>query len=168
VGKTIEKIAKKHPKECLKLISSFLKDIDNWAVCDNLACFGMEPIMVQHTDEVLTLCQRWIKAENKWTRRFAVVTLRAFKKMPLSDEVFTILDEAMREVEPDVKKAVAWILREITKNDKEAVSRFLRKWAEQTVNKHTWWIIKEGMKKLSSSEQEEILSLLKEGRSGHS
>jgi 3-methyladenine DNA glycosylase AlkC len=96
------------------------------------------------------------------------VTLRAFKKMPLSDEVFTILDEAMREVEPDVKKAVAWIPREITKNDKEAVSRFLRKWAEQTVNKHTWWIIKEGMKKLPSSEQEEILSLLKEGRSGHS
>jgi 3-methyladenine DNA glycosylase AlkD len=162
VGKAIEKIAKRHPKKCLKLISSFLKDIDNWAVCDNLACFGMEPIITQQTGEVLELCQRWIKAKDKWTRRFAVVTLRAFKRIPTTNKVFTLLDQVMQEEEPDVKKAVAWILREITKNNPEGVSKFLLKWAEQSSNnKHTRWIIREGTKKLPSSQQHKILLLLK-------
>jgi 3-methyladenine DNA glycosylase AlkD len=160
VGKAIERVAKKHPKECLKLTSPLLNDLDNWAVCDNLACFGMEPITIQHTDEVLALCQKWIKSDNKWTRRFAVVTLRAFKKMPTSDKVFKILDEVMQEEEWDVKKAVTWILREITKKNPEAISKFLQEWAKRGSNKHTRWIIKDGMRKLPSNDQQKIRFLL--------
>ena len=159
VGKVMEKLGKKYPKECLELIPNFLPCIDNWANCDNLACFGMEPIIISKTQEVLSLCEKWVKDENKWIRRFAVVTLRAFKKIPATPKVFEILDTVMEDDESDVKKAVSWILREITKKDPQAVLKFLMKWT-RIAGKNAKWIIKDGMKKLPRSNQMKILSLL--------
>jgi len=161
VGKVIEQMAKKHPKECLNLIPSFLPTIDNWANCDNLACFGMEPIIISNTDEVLSLCEKWVEDKNKWIRRFGVVTLRAYKLMPISNKVFKILDSVMKENDPDVKKSVSWILREITKKNPEPIFEFLIKWAKTNPNKDTIWIIKDGMKKLDEKKQGKILGLLK-------
>jgi len=65
----------------------------------------------------------------------------------------------MREQEQNVKKAVGWALREISKKDKESVFNFLKKWAKED-NKDTKWIIKDGMKKLEQTEQTELKKLL--------
>ena len=81
--------------------------------------------------------------------------------MPTSDKVFNILDSVMKENEPDVKKSVSWILREITKKNPEPIFEFLIKWAKTNPNKDTIWMIKDGMKKLDKKKQERILGLLK-------
>ncbi len=60
----------------------------------------------------------------------------------------------------DAKKAVTWILREITKKNLNEVTKFLEKWAKIKANKDTQWVIKEGMKKLSNNGQKQILGLL--------
>lgn len=65
----------------------------------------------------------------------------------------------MREKDRDVKKAISWALREVTKKDPKAVFEFLQKWAKIN-DKNTKWIIKEGMKKLSEKEQKELKSLI--------
>jgi 3-methyladenine DNA glycosylase AlkD len=67
----------------------------------------------------------------------------------------------MKEEDENVKKAIGWALREITKKDPESVFKFLQKWAE-IKDKNTRWIIKAGMKKLQKEKQEEIKSLLGE------
>jgi 3-methyladenine DNA glycosylase AlkC len=54
-----------------------------------------------------------------------------------------------------------WVLREITKKNSKAVFKFLMKWAKRGSNKNTLRIIKEGIKKLGRTEQEEILRLIK-------
>ena len=54
VGKVMERMAKKYPTECLALVPGFLPALDNWANCDNLACFGMEAVALQMTDDVQT------------------------------------------------------------------------------------------------------------------
>jgi len=159
-GKSIEKFGPKNQKLCLDFISSALSDIDNWSVCDSLAMYAVEPIVYSNSQLVLPLSEKWTKDKSKWIRRFGVVTLRGYKKIPATDKVFEILDLVMKENEPDVKKAVSWILREITKNNPDEVAKFLTKWAKTNPSKDTKWIIKDGMKKLSNAEQKKILQLL--------
>ncbi|NOR77255.1 MAG: hypothetical protein GQ523_02230 [Methanophagales archaeon] len=116
-GKCLEKFCQKNPEICLDFVSSVLHDLDNWAVCDNLAMFG-------------------------------VVTLRGYKKVQTTNEVFEILDLVMEDNEKEIKRAVSWILREITKRNPDEVAEFLTGWAKANPGKDAMWIIKEGMKKL--------------------
>jgi len=159
-GKSLEKFGPKNPKICIDFISSVLNDLDNWANCDNLAMFGIEPIVYINPEFVLPLSEKWIKDDNKWIRRFGIVTLRGYKKVQTTDKVFQILDTVMEDNDKDIKKAVSWILREITKKNPDEVAKFLMKWAKANPSKDAKWIIKDGIKKLSNKEQKKILGLL--------
>ena len=159
-GKCLEKFGPKNPKICLDFVSSVLPDLDNWAVCDNLAMCGVEPIVYQSPELVLPLSEKWIEDKNKWIRRFGVVSLRGYKRIQITDQVFEILDLIMNDKDKDIKKAASWILREITKKNLDEVAKFLIKWAKANPSKDAKWIIKDGMKKLSDDEQKRILGLL--------
>jgi len=159
-GKSLEKFGPKNLKVCLDFVSSVLPDLDNWANCDNLAMFGVEPIVYQNPELILSLSEKWIKSNNKWIRRFGVVSLRGYKRIQITDKVFEILDLVMEDKDKDIKKAVSWILREITKKNPDEVAKFLMKWAKANPSKDTKWVIKDGMKKLSNNEQKNILELL--------
>ena len=54
-GKCLEKFGPKNPKICLDFVSSVLPDLDNWAVCDNFAMCGVEPIVYSNPELVLPL-----------------------------------------------------------------------------------------------------------------
>ncbi len=159
-GKSLEKFGPKNPKVCLDFVSSVLPDLDNWANCDNLAMCGVEPIVYQSPELVFPLSEKWIKSKNKWIRRFGVVSLRGYKRIQITDKVLETLDLVMEDKDKDIKKAVSWILREITKKSPDEVAEFLMKWAKANPNKDTRWVIKDGMKKLSDDEQKKILELL--------
>ncbi|MBU0998121.1 DNA alkylation repair protein [Patescibacteria group bacterium] len=155
-GKSLEKLGSKNPKICLDFVSSVLPDLDNWAVCDNLAMCGIETIVCQNPELVLPLSEKWIKDKNKWIRRFGVVSLRGYKKIQITDKVFGILGLVMEDKDKDIKKAVSWILREITKSNSDEVTNFLTKWAKTNPNRDTIWIIKDGIKKLTNQNQKRI------------
>ena len=159
-GKSLEKFGPKNPKICLNFVSSALPNLDNWSVCDNLAMFGVEPIVYSHPGLVLPLSEKWIKSNKKWVRRFGVVTLRGYKRVKTTKKVFGLLDMVMEDNDKDIKKAVSWILREITKKNPGEVAKFLTKWARANATKDAKWVIKDGMKKLNSIEQKKILRLL--------
>jgi len=161
VGKTVEKLARKYPDECLSLVRSFLPDLDSWSVCDVLAGMGMRPIVISRTKEALLLCKKCVSDSTKWIRRFGVVTLWTFKKIPAPPEVFEILTEVMTDQDRDVKKGVAWILRQITTKNPDEVAAFLVKWTRAHPNRHARWIIRNGMKKLPRETQNRILSTLR-------
>jgi len=158
-GKSLEKFGPKNPKICLDFTSSVLPDLDNWANCDNLAMCGVEPIVYHNPELVLPLSEKWSKNENKWIRRFGVVSLRGYKRIQITDKVFEIFDLVMEDKDKDIKKAVSWILREITKKNSEEVAKFLMKWVKANPSKDARWVIKDGMKKLSNNEQKKILGL---------
>ena len=78
-------------------------------------------------------------------------------KLQIQEKTKKLLEKAE---EPYVKKAVSWILREITKMNPDEVTKFLIKWAKASPGKDMKWIIKDGLKKLSDNEQKKILGLL--------
>lgn len=160
VGKVTERLAGQYPAECLALVLDLLPTLENWANCDNLACFGMKAIALQMTDEVLFLCNGWVRDENKWIRRFGVVVLRAFEKTDLQGQAIEIIDLVMTDRDSDVKKGVAWMLRDLSKRHPSRVFEFLLKWSQSNPGRDTTWIIKNGMKKLSVEQQQHIAGVL--------
>ena len=159
-GKSLEKFGPKNPSRLLDFVSSVLPDLDNWAVCDNLAMFGVEPIVYSNPELVLPFSKRWIKSNKKLIRRFGVVTLRGYKRVKVTNKVFKILDMVMEDDEKEVKNAASWVLREITKRNPGEVAGFLTRWAKANPSKDARWTIRDGMRKLPKERQIEILNAL--------
>ena len=122
--------------------------------------FGVGPIIYSNPELILPLSKKWIKNKNKWIRRFGVVSLRGYKRVKTKDNVFRILDMVMEDDDKYIKKAISWILREVTKKNSNEVANFLIKWAKANPNKDTKRIIKDGMKNLTNDEQKKIHGLL--------
>ena len=164
VTKSLEKIGKADFENSLKFIESIIDDITTWDICDTLASSGMKNIITSKPDEILPLCEKWINNEKKWIRRFGVVSLipliRIFpKEYQIGDQELKIVEKLMNDEEMDVKKGVAWILREISKKDQKLIYDFLLNHAT-TKNKSTKWIINNAMRKLSENLQNEISVIL--------
>jgi len=155
VGKSLEPIGKVHWEEALRLGVSFVGDVADWAVCDQLGSIGLRPIAIQHPDAILPLCQGWVQDANSWTRRFGVVVLVGMtrdKGYQVSEAELRVLDWVMADPAPAVRKAVAWALREMSKRDPAAVAAYLCRHAEDA-NRHTRWIVVNGMHKLPAESQ---------------
>lgn len=159
-GKSLEKFGPKNPRICLDFVSSALPDLDNWSVCDGLAMYGVRPIVYSNPELVLPLSEKWIKSCHKWTRRFGVVTLLGYKRVGATERVFELLDIVMEDGERDVRKAVSWILREITSQNPDEVAEFLIRWARAHPSRDARRVIADDMKKLAKHEQGTILDLL--------
>lgn len=129
-GKSLEKFGPKYPRVCLDFVSPALPGVDNWSVCDCLAMYGVEPVVYAHPEIVLPLSEEWIQSTDKWVRRFGIVTLRGYKKIQATEKVFELLARVMGDKENDVRGAVSWILREITKSNTNMVAVFLMKQAQ--------------------------------------
>jgi len=163
-AKSLERFGPKNPRICLAFVSSALPDLDNWSVCDSLAMYGIEPVVYSNPELVLPLSEEWIQSTDKWIRRFGVVTLRGYKRLQTTGKVFELLDLVMEDRERDVRKAVSWVLREITKANSDEVAGFLVKWARANPSKEARWIIEHGMKKLSDDERNRISGVLNKSR----
>jgi 3-methyladenine DNA glycosylase AlkD len=155
-------ISKKDYENLKSFVANIIDSISDWEICDQLAVRVVANLTVQNKDEMFSLMQEWINSENKWIRRLAVATLAGYirKRKMDSKKCLQLLDGVMKEKDKDVKKAIGWALREITKKDPKSVFEFLKKWAK-TKDENTKWIIKEGMKKLSNKEQEKLKSLIR-------
>ncbi len=162
--KSLERIGKADLENSLRFIESILNDIKTWDICDTLATSGMKNIIISKSDDILASCERWVEDENKWIRRFAVVSLIplvriAPKKYQFGETELKIIEKLMEDEETDVKKGVAWVLRQISKKNPELIFNFLIK-QTKTTNRNTKWIVRNGMKKLSNDQQEKIKFLI--------
>lgn len=160
VSKVIGKLIKKNPQLWVDFIIDVVPDITNWAVCDTLATQGLEPQTLKDPDKTLSLSDRWVDSNDLFVRRFGVVALRAFKKAPITKKVFELLDRVMGDEEHYIKKAISWILREISKQDHMKIHEYLMCYAKDGADKATKWIIKNGMKNLPRDKQQELIDRL--------
>lgn len=163
-AKMLERLGKHEWADVLELAASFVGDIRNWEECDQLACFGLRNVVQRHPEAVLPRCQTWVQGEDKWTRRFGVVVLTSLPKDKAygpSEREFAILDAVMADEAREVRDAVAWALREMSKRDPAAVAGYLRRHA-QSASRPTRCIVRQAMKVLPDEEQEALRALLEE------
>lgn len=114
--KILGKIAKKDPGESLKLVKLFAKNIGNWAVCDAMGMQGLKPILKTHQKEIFELAKKYNRSNDFWQRRLSLVLVEwhtRFKE--LHPQILPLVKSLENDKEYYVKKAVAWIKRNIQK-----------------------------------------------------
>ena len=163
-AKSLEEIAKWDYQNAFLFIQNHLDSIYNWAICDSLGMFGMKNLITKKPDEVLFECNKWIKNEDRWIRRLGIVSLISLTrihpdKYKIGNKEFKMMESLITDPDDMIKKGIAWVLREISKKDPKIVHNFLKKHLSSQ-NKHTKWIIRNGMKKLSKQQQDKIKTLL--------
>jgi 3-methyladenine DNA glycosylase AlkD len=114
--KILQKTAKTNAVKSLQLINNFADGIDNWAVCDALGMQALQSIKKTHAAEIFALAKKYNHSSNFWQRRLSLVLVEWYTRdktyHPAINKLITPLE---KEEEYYVKKAVAWIKRNLAK-----------------------------------------------------
>ncbi len=106
----------------------WLRAIDNWETCDQLAMGVAAPVLATVADPIAPLT-RLARARAPWTRRFAAATAAALcqKGRGLSAPALAVAFELHADADERVQKAVGWAIREASDLDEAAAYRFLKR-----------------------------------------
>ncbi len=156
-------LSKKNYEQSKKFVLKIIDDLKDWEMVDSLALRVMINLTKENKTEIFSLLEKWTHHENKWIHRLTAATIPSYirTKPNEANDCLNILQRLMTDEDQDVKKAVAWALREITKKDPKAVFNFLLSYLP-TINRHTRWIVKEGSKKLPTEWRRSVLDKLVE------
>jgi len=140
--------------EIRKLASS-----EDWRKREDAATALVE-ISKKREDEVVSEMTIWSDEKDPNIRRASSEGLRGVARRN-PEKILPVIEKLKTDDSLYVRKSVAALLRAISKKNPEFVVDLCRKWAKLK-NKNTNWIIRQGIKKLSKEQQEELLSLLGE------
>ncbi len=116
----------------LKDLEDLGKNIDNWAITDAfsvlIAGWCWRENLIANKDVL-----NWLKSENHWWRRAAVVctiplNLRSRGGKGDTKRTLMICEQVVSDRNDMVVKALSWALRELSKRDKTAVEIFMKKY----------------------------------------
>lgn len=91
-------------EKCIEKLEIFLPYIDNWATCDLLS----PKVLKKHPKEVYEKIKIWIKSENTYTVRFAIVTLLSNYLDGEFEEEMLELVKGVKSEEYYINMAIAW------------------------------------------------------------
>jgi 3-methyladenine DNA glycosylase AlkD len=114
--KIVEKIGKHDPSRLLKLFRQFAKGIDNWAVCDGLGMQFLRPIVKTHRNDIFSLANKYNHSKDFWQRRLSLVMVEWYtREKATHSAIIKLVKNLENDNEYYVKKAVAWIRRNLAK-----------------------------------------------------
>lgn len=113
------------------LITSWLPDLDSWAIADHAMTAGQRRLMADLTrmDEV----EQWTKFESHWIRRAAIIVTLPLAKLnnlkppeaQARERVLGWAADYVQDSEWFIQKSVAWWLRDLSKHDPDRVRAFM-------------------------------------------
>ena len=114
-------------KKDVPLLEALIRRAKTWALVDELAPSVMGPL-VEREPSLVRVLRRWAKDPDFWVRRAALLSLLLPLRRGDGDfDLFTELAVPMlEEKEFFVRKAIGWILREVSKKRPALVNAFVR------------------------------------------
>lgn len=158
-------MSSKYSEEIVEKTKQYILDSAHWSSSDTFADKVFNNIFVERFEWIISVLKTWAKDENIWLRNTAGFAIHApFERKLLDishlDKALSVLNLLMQDPDRNVKKKVGWTLRILCKPFPEVINDFLIKWA-QIKDKNTYWIIKNGMKKLDTADQDSIKKMMK-------
>ena len=113
-AKLLGALARQDPPRAVAFLTAASKDLSDWAVCDTLGTQGVRTIARRERDAIFALAKRLAHATNPWSRRFAIVLLLNFARVPQERvEIRRILAPLRADREPYVRKALLGIDKDL-------------------------------------------------------
>ncbi len=136
-------------------LSQWVKAVDNWETCDQLASIVGGPMVAANLRYVEYLDQL-AHSDNLWERRFAVATVCEInhKGQFYPAETFRVCSILLADSTPMVWKAVGWAIREISKKDELLAFQFLQENRAKIFPR----LLREASEKLSTEHKQQLLN----------
>ncbi|RFC54132.1 DNA alkylation repair protein [Brumimicrobium aurantiacum] len=131
----LAKYMKKLAKEDLKLIEWLIVRNSWWDTIDFIATKSLAYYFKQYPEEINPAVDRWLKSENIWLQRSALLFQLKYKKdtdLELLEEIILKLNHSK---EFFIKKAIGWVLRENSRMNEKWVIDFVAKHELQPLSK---------------------------------
>jgi len=118
--KLLARLAKKHPDGAIRLLQEFTPGLTEWSICDTLAMGVSRSLHKKEKRRLFELSEKWSRSPELWTRRMSIVLLWYFCRFE-EDRAFIRrqLNHHMDDKAHYIRKAVAWINRELSKQESE-------------------------------------------------
>lgn len=120
----MRKAAKRLPARFLSELRWMIITKPWWDSCDPLSGAVVGGI-VRRFPESASLMEQWIRDENLWLRRAALLHQLKWKEACDQDRLFRFCDLTMGEKDFFIRKAIGWALRQHARVAPDEVSRFL-------------------------------------------
>ncbi len=123
------RLEKKYAPEDFRLFEKWVKEyINNWAKCDTF-CNHAVGALVEKYPALLPELKVWAKADNRWVKRAAAVTLiLPARRGKFLKEVFGIADILLEDQDDLVQKGYGWLLKEASRQHEPEVFAYLMKY----------------------------------------
>jgi 3-methyladenine DNA glycosylase AlkD len=107
------RLRKEYTPEDFSVFERWLQDyVNNWAKCDTL-CNHTIGCLVEMYPQFLKNLKQWVKADNRWLRRAAAVTLIIpAKRGKFLSDIFEIADILLTDPDDLVQKGYGWMLKD--------------------------------------------------------
>ena len=111
----------------VRFVEGLLRKSHTWALIDDLALNVVAPILSDAPD-AQSVRSRWSHDEDFWVRRTAMLGLlpRLRRSVDGWDEFAEYADAMLDEEEFFIKKAIGWVLREVSKHSSELVFEWMQ------------------------------------------
>ncbi|MEZ5980354.1 MAG: DNA alkylation repair protein [Planctomycetota bacterium] len=119
---------KKHlDLDALPLVIELVRDRSWWDTVDELAQHFVGPLWLAHPKEVGREADRWIRDDDFWVRRVAIIGQNRHRARTDAERLFRYCERQAHEKEFFLRKAIGWALREYAKTDAAAVRAFVER-----------------------------------------
>lgn len=118
--KLLERLARKHPADAIRLLKAFTPELTEWSICDTLAMGLSRALHKKEKKTLFALSDQWAASDRMWTRRMSLVLLWYFCRFE-EDRAFihAQVNRHVNDKEHYIRKAVTWIRRELKKQESE-------------------------------------------------
>lgn len=108
--------------QCVDFYLRHTRHINNWDLVD-LTCYKLLGVWLKDKDR--TQLHHWAANGDLWEQRIAIVTCMHFIRQKDFSDFLTIADLLLHHPHDLIHKAIGWLLREVGKKDREALTAFL-------------------------------------------
>ena len=148
--------------EDVVLVERLLRESRTWALVDDLAAHIAGSLVSAHPELGATL-DRWVEDEDFWIRRSALLALL----VPLRqgggdpDRFFRYADRLLDEREFFIRKAIGWVLRDMSRRRPQLV----HDWLAPRAKRASGVTIREAVKYLDPADRDRLMTAYREGSS---
>jgi len=96
-----------------------------WDHIDYVAKWIVGGLLEQYPEKMKSLLKQWIRDENLWIRRSAILAQLGFKDKTDTELLFSFCDACLEETSFWIRKSIGWALREYAKTNEDAVREFV-------------------------------------------
>lgn len=156
----LQRYAKKLKYRHLSFLEKMVREVNNWDHLDEIS-IRLLGQMIDNCPRTLKRLPAWAKSDNFWVRRSALLAqIPQFRRKEGNKQLFFDLAVPMFDEGEDwgkeerffIRKAIGWVLREISKKEPQLVFDFVKRHAGQM----SGLTFREGTRKLPANMQQEL------------